>query len=895
MVNLTGEETEKSEDLTQVSETRHSFANSSQKSIVQLNNVCQRLMQPTSIGIRRRSSKNGNFKARKLSQAGSNPFAAHSHSQSTNGDCAHLETTGAYPAENEVVAEATQWEQRIEDILTACKTLKQSESFLSDFSSLTRDSRQNTEVDEEKSKQNTALEPSETPASSQDIIQATPLEANSYRNRKRFRNKNIMVQACSNEASNIGDGSDSEILDMHAIGLPTKKWKKHRKNSVNNVSVARAVRLGNLDQTLVQRNRLTVWGVLMRARFLFRKVQNYGRLSNQHALCLDSLDKSDILFEETPEKRVKNNGSFSNENADSPVESDISLKQRPKNHSKHNGSLSNNLDDSEILMKKSTKKWKKSNFSLLKEANCDERDEIDILRRRNQNNASRSADVSNSELADEIKILRRKRSNKHKKNKLWKKRILDETKTTDDEEIGQNTGRSEAAKQIMDSCESAVETSILNPSSESLNNSESNCEGESHKSEHQKRAKRKIQSEADEENDQASNTIRKKAKKKLSTVKKRRLSSDEEADEASDHSYEDADPNDSDAALKFFLGLKRFNRDFKVPRLHKIVDRASNPTADQRERIAEKGIEVKTGKFSSAEDQQIQENWLNFIQVFRLKNQPQKFFCLHAKRVTPEAKRNFLFYLARGLHNRTPYCVFKRFKLLMDRVTKGRFSQEEDDFILKAMEEKPKMSVTEVAKHLHRSLLAVSCRIGKLKTTYSRKIKWSGRNAASYIKYLLEATDIDEKDIGLLKNRQITAEEWAKLSEKLDNVPVRILKPVWLNFLHPALFIPGNSCDLGAIKWKLAKRLHKNNETEWSCIDWTKYVARFEGFTSLKLYTLVKQLIKTHVPEKKQPDLPRSLKYLMKNKLRIAAQPLKLLYKIKYRNGEIQDMRLSDL
>uniref|UniRef100_A0AAR5QBP9 Transcription termination factor 1 n=1 Tax=Dendroctonus ponderosae TaxID=77166 RepID=A0AAR5QBP9_DENPD len=820
MVNLTGEETEKSEDLTQVSETRHSFANSSQKSIVQLNNVCQRLMQPTSIGIRRRSSKNGNFKARKLSQAGSNPFAAHSHSQSTNGDCAHLETTGAYPAENEVVAEATQWEQRIEDILTACKTLKQSESFLSDFSSLTRDSRQNTEVDEEKSKQNTALEPSETPASSQDIIQATPLEANSYRNRKRFRNKNIMVQACSNEASNIGDGSDSEILDMHAIGLPTKKWKKHRKNSVN----------------------------------------------------------------------------FSNENADSPVESDISLKQRPKNHSKHNGSLSNNLDDSEILMKKSTKKWKKSNFSLLKEANCDERDEIDILRRRNQNNASsRSADVSNSELADEIKILRRKRSNKHKKNKLWKKRILDETKTTDDEEIGQNTGRSEAAKQIMDSCESAVETSILNPSSESLNNSESNCEGESHKSEHQKRAKRKIQSEADEENDQASNTIRKKAKKKLSTVKKRRLSSDEEADEASDHSYEDADPNDSDAALKFFLGLKRFNRDFKVPRLHKIVDRASNPTADQRERIAEKGIEVKTGKFSSAEDQQIQENWLNFIQVFRLKNQPQKFFCLHAKRVTPEAKRNFLFYLARGLHNRTPYCVFKRFKLLMDRVTKGRFSQEEDDFILKAMEEKPKMSVTEVAKHLHRSLLAVSCRIGKLKTTYSRKIKWSGRNAASYIKYLLEATDIDEKDIGLLKNRQITAEEWAKLSEKLDNVPVRILKPVWLNFLHPALFIPGNSCDLGAIKWKLAKRLHKNNETEWSCIDWTKYVARFEGFTSLKLYTLVKQLIKTHVPEKKQPDLPRSLKYLMKNKLRIAAQPLKLLYKIKYRNGEIQDMRLSDL
>ncbi|ERL89518.1 hypothetical protein D910_06884 [Dendroctonus ponderosae] len=654
MVNLTGEETEKSEDLTQVSETRHSFANSS---------------------------------------------------QNTNGDCAHLETTGAYPAENEVVAEATQWEQRIEDILTACKTLKQSESFLSDFSSLTRDSRQNTEVDEEKSKQNTALEPSETPASSQDIIQATPLEANSYRNRKRFRNKNIMVQAC--------------------------------------------------------------------------------RLSNQHALCLDSLDKSDILFEETPEKRVKNNGR--------------------------------------------------------------------------------------------------------------KKRILDETKTTDDEEIGQNTGRSEAAKQIMDSCESAVETSILNPSSESLNNSESNCEGESHKSEHQKRAKRKIQSEADEENDQASNTIRKKAKKKLSTVKKRRLSSDEEADEASDHSYEDADPNDSDAALKFFLGLKRFNRDFKVPRLHKIVDRASNPTADQRERIAEKGIEVKTGKFSSAEDQQIQENWLNFIQVFRLKNQPQKFFCLHAKRVTPEAKRNFLFYLARGLHNRTPYCVFKRFKLLMDRVTKGRFSQEEDDFILKAMEEKPKMSVTEVAKHLHRSLLAVSCRIGKLKTTYSRKIKWSGRNAASYIKYLLEATDIDEKDIGLLKNRQITAEEWAKLSEKLDNVPVRILKPVWLNFLHPALFIPGNSCDLGAIKWKLAKRLHKNNETEWSCIDWTKYVARFEGFTSLKLYTLVKQLIKTHVPEKKQPDLPRSLKYLMKNKLRIAAQPLKLLYKIKYRNGEIQDMRLSDL
>lgn len=116
------------------------------------------------------------------------------------------------------------------------------------------------------------------------------------------------------------------------------------------------------------------------------------------------------------------------------------------------------------------------------------------------------------------------------------------------------------------------------------------------------------------------------------------------------------------------------------------------------------------------------------------------------------------------------------------------------------------MPLTEVAKHLHRSLSSVSCRMGKLKVTYSRKIKWRGRNAASYIKFLLKATNIDEKDIGLLKERPITATEWLKLSNSLDKVPVRILKPVWLNFLHPALFIPGTSCDLGQIKWKLAKR-----------------------------------------------------------------------------------------
>lgn len=123
-----------------------------------------------------------------------------------------------------------------------------------------------------------------------------------------------------------------------------------------------------------------------------------------------------------------------------------------------------------------------------------------------------------------------------------------------------------------------------------------------------------------------------------------------------------------------------------------------------------------------------------------------------------------------------------------------RFTEEEDEAIRKVInnESRSHNYVAELANQLERGKMAITHRIQALQNTYTRKIKWKGRNAATFIRYLLKVTGTTEQNLQDLKDRPIAAKEWIKLSKKLDGVPAKVLKRVWLEKLHPALFM---TCD----------------------------------------------------------------------------------------------------
>lgn len=164
------------------------------RAIVQLNQACSQSLLPTAIGIRKAYNIKeslainqfaGSFNQRYFVSFTLTIIKSVMRFFSTNaGNGANRH---AYPAGNEAVAEATQWDKRSEK--NGQQDLKQSESFLFGDTDCS-------EEVEEKPKQNNSLEPSETPENSQDFIQPTPMEGNSLRKRPKFKTFKIKDQTC---------------------------------------------------------------------------------------------------------------------------------------------------------------------------------------------------------------------------------------------------------------------------------------------------------------------------------------------------------------------------------------------------------------------------------------------------------------------------------------------------------------------------------------------------------------------------------------------------------------------------------------------------------------------------------------------------------------------------
>jgi hypothetical protein len=300
-----------------------------------------------------------------------------------------------------------------------------------------------------------------------------------------------------------------------------------------------------------------------------------------------------------------------------------------------------------------------------------------------------------------------------------------------------------------------------------------------------------------------------------------------------------------------------------IPPLHLIETRVTlSPTASQKVLIEALDIDVKMGKFSHLEDEQIKKNWDEFCELHDIPHDPTPFLVLVNKDLFRE-RLKFVQFLAHGLENRLLCSVYKRFKRLFSnqKHKSGRFTAQENWVIVEYMTKTcSRTPYADLARILNRDKLAVEKRCARL-LGKKEPVKWNLKKIGEFMGHLADITDVS--DPNELKYRPISTEEWQELSEVLK-VPVMKLRRAWLCTIHPRLFVK-KSMKYNVIKENLVVRMIENHETDWRTVNWDEIAKDFEGFTGAKLNKLIKELVSYHVPKEKQSNLKESLQFLNEN------------------------------
>ncbi|XP_060528577.1 uncharacterized protein LOC132703372 isoform X2 [Cylas formicarius] len=329
---------------------------------------------------------------------------------------------------------------------------------------------------------------------------------------------------------------------------------------------------------------------------------------------------------------------------------------------------------------------------------------------------------------------------------------------------------------------------------------------------------------------------------------------------------------------------------FAVPLLHEIVTRCAKLIPKDRRTISECNLTVKTGKFSKCEDNQIKRNWTDFIKEHNLRDEPSHFFNLDSKVLSKGNRIKFLQHLAQNLPDRTLYSVYQRFKRLFNKQHSGRFTPDEDKYILSALIKyrHVKHHIQKIAQDLKRTRTSVEQRVLYLKHEYKPRGVWRNDHIEKFIKNLLMVTQCQYTEE--LKQRTLTSIEWKTLSEKLDNTPMKILQTLWQGKIYPMLFIKDDFCNLNQIKVEIVTKMYTNREADWKTVDWNYYASQFPGFTPLKIYMLLKKLVVKLVPKENQTELEDCLKILHEAFKRGVKLKKHKINKIVYKDGKLLEM-----
>jgi len=193
--------------------------------------------------------------------------------------------------------------------------------------------------------------------------------------------------------------------------------------------------------------------------------------------------------------------------------------------------------------------------------------------------------------------------------------------------------------------------------------------------------------------------------------------------------------------------------------------------------------EIKVGRFTARDDQIIKDNW-SYLQK-QTKREPYleeseaitKIFVNTVKE--DGLKNNIIGYsLSQGLPNaRLATEVFNRAKILLC-ARKGDFSPEEDQTIIQSVEKEGNKWAA-LAKRLERSPVVVKKRYEVLSHEYRK-----GRFTLEEDEFIL--TEVFKANKNILMDKTIKTEDWKRIGKNLGRNPLSV-QARWLHCLEPTL------------------------------------------------------------------------------------------------------------
>ncbi|KAJ3660268.1 hypothetical protein Zmor_004724 [Zophobas morio] len=316
------------------------------------------------------------------------------------------------------------------------------------------------------------------------------------------------------------------------------------------------------------------------------------------------------------------------------------------------------------------------------------------------------------------------------------------------------------------------------------------------------------------------------------------------------------------------------NLPWRVPPLHMVETRvAVRPNKEQKMRIEELAVEVKTGSYTKLEDVQIRANWEKFCKMHELAEDPKPFLNLvnSDRKVTfPTNERiNFVRFLAHKLDNRLLCSVYNRFRRLFQaqEIRSGRFTTQEDEKIVEYIQSSSSRTpYSDLAVLLNRTKTAIEKRAQKLVLKFNNAqtsvIKWDKKKIEEFLTNFVEVTQVEE--ITDLKTREVTTEEWRQMESRMK-IPMVKLRNAWMHTIYSKIFTK-RKLKTSRVRKYLIRTLVERGENDLRAINWnsiqTEMEKKYEGFTGQKLNTMLQSMINYHVPATKRHNLKVCLKYL---------------------------------
>ncbi|KAJ9595580.1 hypothetical protein L9F63_013248 [Diploptera punctata] len=296
-----------------------------------------------------------------------------------------------------------------------------------------------------------------------------------------------------------------------------------------------------------------------------------------------------------------------------------------------------------------------------------------------------------------------------------------------------------------------------------------------------------------------------------------------------------------------------------IPKSHTIdMSLTKVPKKENRHSLIKLRVKLNDN-YDPEEDKIIEKNWKQFCKEYEFED-PHPFMVIHHDYrgyITRDQHVKFVQYLGNGLPLRTLYSIYSRFCYLYTKTKSGRYSEDEDNFIiLHYMRGNEEKALSTISGVLGRTKKSVWLRIKVLRQQHKGIMRWNMKYANDVVKQLMLATKTE--NIKDLENKKISREIWIQVGKKCSIHP-KTVKQFWENKLSTMLYAQ-KPIYLSEVRIKLLRRLFKSDISNWNQINWSDIAKTdFEGVHPKFLKSVFKKLLKIYYPNKKLEELINSI------------------------------------